>query len=110
MKLINSNKFKEKLNYLNYELYNSHPFGELSKEKKDIVSQYIYHISKMVDNMPTVEAISMDFINKKLEWYKRREEWHDDSDFPGVNDAETSRETIEYLIKDWKKENEQGDN
>jgi len=57
-------------------------------------------------NITTAGAIPIDFINKKLEWYKKREKWHNDSDFPGVNDAEISRETIEYLIKDWREENE----
>lgn len=71
MKLINPNKFKEKLDYLNYELYNSHPVGELSKEEKDTVSWFIQHISKMVDNMPTEDVIPIEWIKKQAEdgWY-----------------------------------------
>jgi hypothetical protein len=67
MKLINSNKFKEKLNYLNYELYNSHPIGELSKEEKDTVSWYIYHINKMVDNMSMESAVPVEWIKKYID-------------------------------------------
>lgn len=69
MKLINSDVFKEKLNYLNYELYNSHPVGELSKEEKDTVSWFIQHISKMVDNMPTESVIPIEWL-KNWEGYE----------------------------------------
>ena len=57
-----------------------------------------------IDDMPTVEAIPMWFIEKKLKWYQHREKYLES--FPGVNDAEISRETIEYLIKDWETEND----
>ena len=94
MRLINSNVFKEKLNYLNYELYNSHPVGELSKEEKDTVSWFIYHISKMIDNMPTIEAIPIEWIKK---WYKRA---LDNSGFMGDETI-----SVDDLLADWEKEN-----
>lgn len=100
MRLINSNEFKEKLNYLNYELYNSHTVGELSKEEKDTVSWFIYHISKMVDNMPTEGAISIEWIkSKKIEYEHDRYDYVRGC-FDGFNDC------IDYLIDGWKKENE----
>lgn len=64
MRLIDADKFKEKLSYLRYELYNSHPVGELSEDEKDLVGWYIYHISNMVDNMPDTEAIPIEWIEE----------------------------------------------
>ena len=93
MRLINSNEFKEKLNYLNYELYNSHPVGELSKEEKDTVSWYIYHISKMVDNMPMESVIP-------IEWIKK---WSMQNQFMNYGNG---RNAIIKLLNDWEKENE----
>lgn len=91
MRLINSNKFKEKLNYLNYELYNSHPVGELSEEEKDTVSWFIHHISKMVDNMPTEDAISTEWIKN---WFNPK--------YANIVYYSLLRD----MINDWKKENE----
>ena len=58
----------------------------------------------MTNKSNEVEAIPIEFINKKLEHYKKREKYHNNNDMPGVNDAEISRETLEYLVKDWKEE------
>lgn len=92
MKLINIDKFKEKLNYLNYELYNSHPVGELSKEEKDTVSWFIQHISKMVDNMPMEEAITIEWL---YEWRMKNNEQYN----VGVS-------SFSQMISDWEKEND----
>ena len=93
MRLIDADKFKEKLNYLNYELYNSHPVGELSKEEKDIVSWYIYHISKMVDNMSTESAVPVELIKDYVCY--------------GVSDEifQRNRRFVLNMIRDWEKEN-----
>ena len=97
MRLINSNVFKEKLNYLNYELYNSHPVGELSKEEKDTVSWFIYHISKMIDNMPTEGAIPIEWIKKYIDSTLDS----DNSQMLGFKAA-----IIKKMIEEWEKENE----
>ena len=89
MRLINSDVFKRKLDYLNYELYNSHPVGELSKEEKDTVSWYIHHISQMVDNMPTVESIPIEWIKN---WFNPKY----------ANTVYYS--LLRDMIKDWEKE------
>ena len=110
MKLINSKTFKEKLNYLNYELYNSHPVGELSKEEKDMVSWFIYHISQMIDNMPIEDAIPIEWIkkwdaNKNKDFYDCCKLLIDDfnendvkriiyKDMPQYN-------TVQALVEDW---------
>ncbi len=92
MRLIDADKLKEKLDYLNYELYNSHPVGELSKEEKDTVSWFIQHISKMVDNMPEVKAIPTEWLYK---WRMKNNEQYN----VGVS-------SFSQMINDWEKENE----
>ena len=66
MKLIDATRFKDKLSYLKYELYNSHPVGELSEDEKDLVGWYIHHISNMVDNMPVESAIPIEWLKNDL--------------------------------------------
>ena len=101
MKLIKSDVFKEKLNYLNYELYNSHPVGELSEEEKDTVSCFIHHISKMVDNMPAENVISIEWIKK---WAKKNGLDCYDYDYP--TEKNDWWYAIEKMLEDWEKENE----
>lgn len=101
MRRINSDVFKEKLNYLNYELYNSHPVGELSEEEKDTVSWFIHHISKMVDNMPTENVISIEWIKK---WANKNCMYCYDYDYP--TEKTDGWFDIEKMLKDWEKENE----
>ena len=130
MRLINSNVFKEKLDYLNYELYNSHPVGELSEEEKDTVSWFIHHISKMVDNMPTEDAIPVWYI---IKWYEKRyklgstvaDDWergllkekiakmYDDFENEKYLDNKQESERFAQMVKevielynDWERENE----
>ena len=53
-------------------------------------------------------SIPLSFIEEKLEHYKRREKYHNENGWYNIceNDAAINRETLEYLIKDWEKENE----
>lgn len=97
MRLIDADKFKEKLNYLNYELYNSHPVGELSKEEKDIVSWYIYHISKMVDNISTESAVPVEWIKRYIDGTLDE----DNSQMLGFKAA-----IIKEMVEEWEKEDE----
>lgn len=100
MRLINSDVFKEKLNYLRYELYNSHPVGELPEDEKDLVNWYIYHISKMVDNMPTENAISIEWVKK---WAKKNGLDCYDYDYP--TEKNDWWYAIEKMLEDWGREN-----
>ena len=108
MKLINSNEFKEKLNYLNYELYNSHHVGELSKEEKDIVSQYIYHISNMVDNMPAENVIPVEWIKGWIDNISSNPRYKVIGEIRNIspsNNVKFAVPCVSDMLKDWEKGN-----